>query len=214
MPAITVDQFLQRAHSALAMPTLYVLGQGAWTGNGPVPAQPGTPFDSAAVLQALAQRPETVDPKVRHYFDEARSAGVDLARLPARACDCSAYVAWCLGVPRSPSPLAGNSFWTNGIWADVDRPGGQGQMFRLLDRPMPGALIVYPGRPDKDEVGHVAIVSEVVGGQVSRILHCAPENYLSPSQPGAERNAIASTDASHFEGRARVRHVMALALQT
>jgi hypothetical protein len=212
MKPTTVLQFLDRACSALDRPTLYVLGEGPSLDGSP-DTQPGTPFDAASLVRALRTRPAAVEPKVRQYFEEAVAAGVDLDQLPALACDCSGYVAWCLGLPRTPSVLPGNSFWTNGICADADRPGGVGQLFRRLPAPVPGALLVYPGRQDRGEGGHVAIVCEVQGGQVTGILHCAPQNFLLAPEPGRQRNAIARTDPAPFQGRSDVRVVMACCLQ-
>lgn len=211
MNRMTVEQLLSRARSALAMPTLYWLRFGGWTGLGTPPKpQPGTPIQLKSELKDLAKKDLA---KHQRYLDGAAAAGIDIATLPPLACDCSGYVAWCLGVPRSPSPLPGNWLNTNAIHADVSAPGGQGRLFRRLQRAVPGALLVHPGDKARDEVGHVAIVTAVDDqGRATRMLHCAPENLALPPPAGGTRNAIAETDASHFDGHADTRIVMALAL--
>ena len=99
-------------------------------------------------------------------------------------CDCSAFVMWCLGIPK-PSGLTwlkklnGGWYNTDGIFVDAVRePTG---MFTRLDAPRPGAIVVYPSRavaqnPQQPKVGHVGIVSEVDATGIARVVHCSKGN--------------------------------------
>lgn len=197
MTATTADQALARARSALDTPTLYWLGQGGWTGRQPAPATPGRPFDPAAALRALAAK----DP-VKHaaYTAGLARLGLGVEALPRLACDCSGFVAWCLGVPRHPIALAGDAdawFYTDAIHADAL---GARQAFTVLDRAEVGALLVFPSAGRARPVGHVGWITEVSGGRATRVLHCAPQNFEAPPPPGRPRNAIAETGTAVFEG--------------
>jgi hypothetical protein len=55
----------------------------------------------------------------------------------------------------------------------------------------------------------VAIVVEAdAAGRATRMLHCAPENYLLAPPAGLPRNAIAETDTHVFETNPTSRLVM------
>lgn len=190
MSAITLETFLARAHRALQMPTLYWLGFGGVAGALVQDSQPGTPIDAAAELQRL-QRTHPV--KYAAYSAGMKEAGLTVADLPARACDCTGYVAWALGIARHPVKLAGKSeawFFTNDIHADAR---GAQQSFVQLDAPQVGAMLVYPGVESQGKVGHIGIITAVEDGQALRMLHCAPENFLLPPTGDKPRNAIAHT---------------------
>lgn len=193
-----VDELLARARSALAMPTLYLLGCGGWTDDEPGPhPQPGREVVVAQRLEAMRLQDP---PKHQRYLAEAAAAGIDLAALPLvmPACDCSGFVCWALGLPRRSG---GHWLNTDAIWRDAQRTTPQ--LFRRDDsdaaprRTRPGALLVYPA-PAEGEVGHVGVVTQVdAAGQPTRVLHCAPENFLAPPVAGV-RNAIAETGPGLF----------------
>lgn len=97
----------------------------------------------------------------------------------AGECDCSGYVAWCLGMSRmTEHPLyqAFNGGWinTDAIVHDARRPTG---FFEQLNRPRVGCLIVYPSG-NGHKVGHVGIVTAVdAGGSVAKVIHCSSGNF-------------------------------------
>lgn len=97
-----------------------------------------------------------------------------------------------------PSALTDDG-WVNtdSIHADAKWPQ---RMFVRLPQAELGALLVYPKDPQrKDHVGHIGIVTAIEAGR-ARVIHCAPENILIEPAPGSQRNAIAQTDSSHFDG--------------
>ena len=197
MTAHTLDETLARARSALTMPTLYWLGQGSWTaGQRPLPT-PGRPFDPAAALAALKAENPT---KHAAYTAGLQRLGLTATELPRSACDCSGFVAWCLGLPRHPMTLDGRAdqwLYTDSIVADAL---GRHDAFTVLDRAQVGALLVFPSAGRARPVGHVAWITEVADGRATRILHCAPQNFEAPPLPGRPRNAIAETDTAVFDG--------------
>jgi hypothetical protein len=206
--------FLQRALSALSMPTLYLLGKGGYTHDeAQTPsaiAQPGRPVDVAQEFKLMrVQRPE-----VYAAYEAVRvQLGLTLAELPAQACDCSGFVCWALGVPRDGLPLTPlPEGWinTDSIYADALHAQ---RLFKAVDQASPGVLVVYP----KPEVprgkvgppGHIGIVTEVAAdGSVTRVLHCAPDNFPLPPPAGQPRNAIAQTGPAHFAADPRSRYVV------
>lgn len=140
-------EVLDRAHSALAKGTSYQLGAGAPFSH-PVPA------------------------------DERG------------ACDCSGFVAWVFGYARHQPTFA----WlvkTNGGWMSTDgifedamfQPTG---LWRPND-PKPGSCLVYPSRSyalareidgaPGPRIGHVGIITKVVGGGAKTVIHCSAGNY-------------------------------------
>ncbi|MCB1994693.1 MAG: CHAP domain-containing protein [Burkholderiaceae bacterium] len=193
----SLDDTLARARSALDMPTLYWLGQGGWTaGQRPLPT-PGRPFDPMAALTALK-----ADNPAKHaaYTDGLQRLGLTAGDLPRSACDCSGFVAWCLGLPRHPVALNGQAdqwLYTDSIVADAL---GRRHLFTPLNQAKVGALLVFPSAGHRRPVGHVAWITAVTDGRAARILHCAPQNFEVEPTPGQPRNAIAETGTTVFEG--------------
>lgn len=202
--------FLQRALSAVAMPTLYLLGKGGYRyDEAHVPAasaQPGRSVDVAHEFNLMrVQRPD-----VYADYEVVRvQLGLTLDELPAQACDCSGFVCWALGVPRDGSPLPEGWINTDSIYADAIRAQ---RLFKAVDQASPGVLVVYP-KPEvpvgkKGPPGHIGIVTEVAAdGSVTRVLHCAPDNFPLPPPAGQPRNAIAQTGPAHFTADPRSRYV-------
>lgn len=141
------------------------------------------------------------------YVDGIARAGLQLQALPRLACDCSGYVCWALGVARNRAPLDGGWINTDAMVADAR---GQRRLFVPVARALPGALLVYP-RPGgaSRAPGHVGIVVDAdANGRATRVLHCAPDNYLLTPANGQARNAIAETDTAHFDAVASTQVVM------
>ena len=197
MSPYTQAQFVQRAHDALAMPTLYWIGKGGWTSAEREWPQPGRSIDIAAEMQRKDHGTAHDRSVANQYRTGLAQLGMTIAQLPQVACDCSGFVAWALGLPRE---AAGGppcyTIWTGSIYDDAGRPGG---LFTAQAKAVPGSLLVYP-KSSHASVGHVAIVTEVNPlGRATRMIHCAPENYLIAPAPGGSRNAIAQTDTQVFD---------------
>lgn len=88
-------------------------------------------------------------------------------------CDCSGFVAWCLGIDRyQPGKVSGGD-WIETTQVYVDAQDDAGLFVRTMV-PRPGDVIVYPDRKGKQ--GHIGVVSEVEDGKVSKVIHCASSN--------------------------------------
>jgi hypothetical protein len=202
---MNIDAFLQRARSASSMPTLYWLGKGGWTRAeqkaGQVPAEPGRRIEVAREFEAMRRQ----RPKVHAaYLAALAQSGLSLAALPALACDCSGFVCWALGIARDSAPWNGGWIGTDAVHADALAAR---RLFRPAERAAPGAMLVYPkprGQGADGPPGHIGIVTAVASdGKVSRVLHCAPDNYLLPPSAGLPRNAIAETGTELFDADPR-----------
>lgn len=110
-------------------------------------------------------------------------------------CDCSAFVCWVLGINKHQEGLAwlrrvnGGWYNTNGIWWDAvkERTG----IFDCVPAsgPIPGDVIVYPGRifgETGPAIGHVGIVSATQRPMtpprdwvqvVKTVIHCSGGNF-------------------------------------
>lgn len=200
-----MSDFLARARSALSMPTLYWLGRGGWLDGEAAQDQPGRAFKLAPALAELQRKRPTVHAK---YMAGLAATGLDMATLPALACDCSGFVCWALGVARDGSPLPDGWINTDRMWADALGPQ---RLFAPLAAALPGALLVYPKPDPRDpegEPGHVGIVTEVdASGRATRVLHCSPYNFALAPPAGLPRNAIAQTDTTLFDAQPTTRIV-------
>lgn len=166
---ITTPAVLARARAATGHAILYWIGQG---GTDPGAALPASPVHVARLWAGLdAATQQDLAPL-------AQAMGIDVhdPALVRDACDCSGFVCWALGFPRSrPGPRGGEE-WTNtdSIWQDATGP--QTRFLRMADA-IPGALVVYPQRDSGEHFGHVALVMETDGhGNATLIAHCAADN--------------------------------------
>ena len=192
MTFLTLDQAMERARSALAMPTLYWLDAGGQKdARNAMPARPGEITD---VKRRFAEMQAKAPDKAKLYLAGLAQTGLTMEQLPQETCDCSGFVTWALGIPRNPSAIG----WVNTDNMHADAIGAQ-KMFVRLSQARVGALLVYPSA-GPGEVGHVGLVSEVdAKGQASRVIHCAPDNFLREPPTGEPRNAIAETECDHFD---------------
>ena len=71
-------------------------------------------------------------------------------------CDCSGFIAWCLGISRDQRDRHGMWISTTEIVADAN---GRQRLFVRLEGPEPGCLAAYPDRDGRQ--GHVALVTQV-----------------------------------------------------
>ncbi len=141
------------------------------------------------------------------------------------ACDCSAFVAWCLGLPKvcKEFPHWSGNICTTSIWEAATKRSG---WFDFVEEPIPGDLVVYPNvyglrSPTANAVaekirigvGHVGIVVAALqmpapqrglGWYASRVIHCSSGHQAKLGY------AIAEDNASIWQRRGRfVRYLMA-----
>lgn len=117
-------------------------------------------------------------------------------------CDCSGFVAWCLGRDRmTPDPWyrSVNGGWieTTAIVRDCASPFGffSARSWREAE---PGDLLVYGDWKDENgkvRQGHVGIVSDVTMTGPQKAIHCSKGNFLRGG------DAIAETDVALWAGR-------------
>lgn len=94
-------------------------------------------------------------------------------------CDCSGFIAWVLGIKRSPKPT--RNWWIETTMMCNDAKSGKPtSTFVKLPEAEPGCLVAYPDRvvrrilPNGEVVtrirqGHVAIVTAVTSGRITCI---------------------------------------------
>lgn len=116
-------------------------------------------------------------------------------------CDCSGFVAWCLGMSRHTSDqfyVHFNGGWieTTGVWTDV------GQSVGIFDETSkkPGAVVVYP-----DEHGHEGHIGIIV--DANSVVHCSHGNDTKYG------NAIQITPLTVFNNNPKTRFGWLVGLQ-
>lgn len=193
----TLAEFLDRAREALQPPLIYWLKYGGWQAG--MPDQPGKGIDVLAELAALKQaRPEVY----AAYIDGLSQLGIRLEDLPDAlpkiACDCTGYLTWALREPRKNNKMFNGWINTDAIYHDAMNDGA---LFVRAKKIKPGVLLVHP-QPggDSHAPGHVGIVTAVgPDGKASRMIHCAPQNFLIQPAGAGERTAIAETGTEVFD---------------
>jgi hypothetical protein len=159
-----------------------------------------TPAEVVARARSLCVVPD--DPAARIYYcnTPGRNGGADpeaitcaslwrdrkdtrddpRGRLWATA-DCVGFALWAYGCDRLET--AGNGegtrWWNqNSIWLDATEPGDKRfahrrPTWRFCD-PYPGCLALIRGPiPGDKRVGHMAVVTKVVNGQATTVVHCS-----------------------------------------
>jgi hypothetical protein len=87
-------------------------------------------------------------------------------------CDCSGFVAWCLGMSRQtkePFYVQQNGGWieTTAMWKDIGSPNAG--ILAPVAAPVAGAIIVFPDSNGKQ--GHVGILTSP-----TTAIHCSKGN--------------------------------------
>jgi hypothetical protein len=103
-------------------------------------------------------------------------------------CDCSGFVAWCLGIDRyQPGRIDGDWIETTAVYHDT-------QLFTPMNDRLPGYVIVYPDA--NGHQGHIGIISAVdFGGRITRVIHCSHSN--SESGKGAVQETAPNVFLAH-----------------
>ena len=98
--------------------------------------------------------------------------------LPERngsGCDCSGFVAWCLGVCRQCKDPAFPWYETTAIAHDATGDQRHFQMVRWQDA-QPGDVLVYGDRKDSEgqrHQGHIGVISACDLTGPIRVIHCS-----------------------------------------
>lgn len=108
-------------------------------------------------------------------------------------CDCSGFVAWCLGMSRKTSNtfyVHFNGGWieTTAVWTDIGKSVGMFEDTLIK----PGAVLVYP-----DAAGHQGHIGIAV--DATHVAHCSKGNDT------ATGNAIQITPLTVFKNNAMTR---------
>ena len=108
-------------------------------------------------------------------------------------CDCSGFIAWCLGMSRKTTQnfyVNFNGGWieTTAVWTDIGTPVG---IFESTQK-KPGAIVVYP-----DANGHQGHIGIVVSA--SLVIPCSKGNDTRFG------NAIQSTPLTVFNNNPKTR---------
>jgi hypothetical protein len=81
--------------------------------------------------------------------------------LPSRdgQCDCSGFVAWCLGLNRSPKPT--RKWWieTSAMFNNATDRDGKANVFVKIDKPVVGCVVVYGDK--NGHQGHTGVITYV-----------------------------------------------------
>jgi len=115
--------------------------------------------------------------------------------MPNLGCDCSGFVAWCLGVSRMltkdhPHYEFGGWFETSAVFRDARSEFGFVNEI-LWTLAQPGDILVW-GDHDGHQ-GHIGIVSESDGSGPTKVIHCSKGNWRDTG------DAIQETDVHLFK---------------
>lgn len=120
---------------------------------------------------------------------------------PGDSCDCSGFVAWCLGIPRKQEDTIGY-IETTRVYKDALNAN---ILFQAVDNPRDAHVVVYPDtyklvqvdggkvRRQKVSEGHIGIVSGP-----GLVIHCSKSNYKRT------RDAIQETSDKAFLAKGAV----------
>lgn len=95
------------------------------------------------------------DPPIRYKLGKGGFDPSLPTPAPTGECDCSGFVAWCLGLGRDQRRAHG--FWISTTDIVRDALGAQ-RLFVRLEGPEPGCVAAYPDRAGRQ--GHAAIVAQ------------------------------------------------------
>lgn len=101
--------------------------------------------------------------------------GYDPAAPLTSQCDCSGFVAWCIGVPRELPPRSNKWLQTDTFWAGGPPVGPDLFVSVPVTDAQAGDLIVYPDAGGSQ--GHMGVISEVAQGGVTQVIHCSSSNW-------------------------------------
>ena len=128
----------------------------------------------------------------------------DSPRDETGACDCSAFVCWCLDIRKRQTQFAwlvkvnGGWFNTDGIWWDATKESTG--FFERIEKVRTGAIIVFPGKATSGtpgpKIGHIGIVTAVNDNGTFRVVHCSSGNFKTTGDAIRETPATVFTPSS------------------
>ena len=126
--------------------------------------------------------------------------------LPTRNgfCDCSGFVAWCLGRDRHNSEMPGGWVETSAIFRDAKLITGEGLFDEVAWREAQGGdLVVYgdryePGTRKLIHQGHVGVVASIGADGPATAIHCSRGNERRHGE------AICETGVEVWEARSGI----------
>lgn len=104
---------------------------------------------------------------------------------PGGICDCSGFVAWCLGLSRKPKP---SRPWWIETTAMVRDATGQKAVFAFLDGPEPGCVVVYGDKGGHQ--GHTGIVTVVRSPRDYDVVDCSSGSWKREQDAIVEHTGI------------------------
>jgi peptidoglycan hydrolase-like protein with peptidoglycan-binding domain len=107
-----------------------------------------------------------------------------------KACDCSGFVAWAIGIPRELPPGSGKWLSTDQYWSGGGNVGhGLFNRVSVADA-LPGDLYVYPDSGGQQ--GHIGIIKVVRNGKPDKVIHCSSGGWKNYGE------AVRETDCTVF----------------
>lgn len=191
---IPKEKWLARAQSALSHRTVYWLGVG---GENPQAQSPGLPCHlvvdirevwKTSSLGQIARQAISFDKFMRDKPYE------DSTAIELGACDCTGFLAWVLGVP-----AGGKSRITTEVICDDAK--GDHKIFVETQTPQVLDFWVFPRDKVTEKPGHIALITEVQDGKVTRFIDCSALGFLRRG------DAIQEWFTTEFEEHATSRFV-------
>jgi hypothetical protein len=122
------------------------------------------------VATVLARAKSATGKGIRYKLGAGGMKPGNASPAAAGKCDCTGFVAWCLGFSRKLTDrfyVVQNGGWfeTTAVWKDIESNVG---IIEPSDR-RPGAIIVYPDVGRRQ--GHIGIIVDA-----KRVIHCSKGN--------------------------------------
>jgi len=119
----------------------------------------------------IARAMSAVDQGIRYKLGMGGMKPGNPSPAAGGQCDCSGFVAWCLGMSRQTRDtfyVNFNGGWieTTAVWTDTGKSVG---IFEQLDAPKRGAIVVFPDAMGKQ--GHIGIITGP-----GKVIHCSKGN--------------------------------------
>lgn len=130
--------------------------------------------------EVLARARSNIPKKIKYRLGGGKLRAIgDSCADEQNSCDCSAFVCWSLGIDKHtnhPLYIKFNEGWcnTDAIVNDIKNSTG---FFKQISVPEVGCVIVYPQNSGGHKIGHIGIVTEVINGKVTKVIHCSSGNY-------------------------------------
>ena len=152
------------------------------------------------VAELIARAKSQVGQGIAYGLGRGATTG-NSPRDETGACDCSAFVCWCLDIRKQQTNFAwltklnGGWYNTDGIWWDGAKESTG--FFQKIDAARPGSLVVFPSTGTSGvsgpKIGHIGVVTEMLSDGSYRVVHCSNGNFKRTG------DAIQETDSAVFK---------------